>query len=98
MRRSIRILTVLLSFVIVPTVFVFADTTETFTITDLSGPLVGNSYNGSFTYDSGGNVLSFTTDFPTWNDSFFPRCPLLWLSRSRWCFSGHSRYWDGHVL
>ena len=87
MRRSIRILTVLLSFVIVPTVFVFADTTETFTITDLSGPLVGNSYNGSFTYDSGGNVLSFTTDFPTWNDSFFPEISTpLFLANSLYLY------------
>jgi hypothetical protein len=47
----------------------FADPiTETFTISDLSGPLGGNTYTGSFTLDPSvsGNLTAFSTDFPSW--------------------------------
>jgi len=71
LKKSICMLAIFLAFAFMPATSAFADTTETFTITDLTGPLAGNTYDGSFTYDSGGNVLSFTTDFPTWNDSYF---------------------------
>ena len=71
MKKPICMLAIILTFVFMSAASAFADTTETFTITDLTGPLAGNTYDGSFTYDSGGSVLSFTTDFPTWNDSFF---------------------------
>jgi len=42
--------------------------TDTFTIFDLSGPLAGNTYTGSFTWDPAvsDNLTAFSTDFPSW--------------------------------
>jgi hypothetical protein len=44
--------------------------TETFTISGLTGPLAGNTYTGSFTWDSSNvNLTAFSTDFPSWVDA-----------------------------
>jgi hypothetical protein len=45
----------------------FADS-ETFTIYNLTGPLAGNTYSGSFTWDSSvdNSLTSLSFDFPGW--------------------------------
>lgn len=42
---------------------------ETFTIGSVTGPLAGNTYTGSFSWDASNNIITaFNTDFPSWTD------------------------------
>jgi hypothetical protein len=45
--------------------------TGTFTISNLTGPLAGGTYTGSFTYDPSisDTLTAFSTDFPSWVDA-----------------------------
>jgi|HubBroStandDraft_2_1064218.scaffolds.fasta_scaffold418403_1 hypothetical protein len=69
--RFARLLAISLSLVLFADIAAFADTidTETFTISDLNGPLAGNTYTGSFSWDPSVSpyyLTAFSTDYPGW--------------------------------
>ena len=70
MKMPLRFFTVALAFTLLAAVAVYAAPiyTLTFTISGLSGPLAGNTYTGSVTWDPtvSLNLISFNTDFPGW--------------------------------
>jgi len=69
-KMPFRVVTVVLTFILLAAGAVYAApiNTDTFTISDLSGPLAGNTYTGSVTWDPSVslNLISFNTDFPGW--------------------------------
>jgi len=70
MCRSLRLLALALALSLCAAIAASADTidTETFTISNLSGPLAGNTYTGSITWDASvsNDLTSFSTNFPGW--------------------------------
>jgi hypothetical protein len=70
--KCARAFAISLSLALFVGVAAFADTTdtETFTISDLTGPLAGNTYTGAFSWDPSvsDNLTAFSTDFPGWVD------------------------------
>ena len=68
--NTLRLLTVILTFTLLAAVAASAAPilTDTFTISGLSGPLAGNTYTGSVTWDPSVSLdlISFNTDFPGW--------------------------------
>lgn len=71
MDRPVRLLVLAVALSLCAAVAASADTidTEPFTISGLSGPLAGNTYTGSITWDTSvsTSLTSFSTDFPGWS-------------------------------
>ena len=68
--NRLKLLTIVLTFTLLATVAASAAPilTDTFTISGLTGPLAGNTYTGSVTWDPSVslNLISFNSDFPGW--------------------------------